>query len=79
MYTAKGQLDAGVLLKQYSPLVRRLAVTWCVLAPAFVAYARLYRGAHHVTDILFGILNGVVCAVLAWLYLRRKAAVTADR
>lgn len=58
-----------------NPLVRRLAVTWCVLAPAFVAYARLYRGAHHVTDILFGILNGVVCAVLAWLYLRRKAAV----
>ena len=52
-----------------NPLVRRLAVT----------YARLYRGAHHVTDILFGILNGVVCAVLAWLYLRRKAAVTADR
>ena len=46
-------------------VVRRLAITWCVLAPAFVAYARLYRGAHHVTDIVVAILNGVVCAVLA--------------
>ena len=26
MYTAKGQLDVNSMLKQYSPLVRRLAV-----------------------------------------------------
>jgi membrane-associated phospholipid phosphatase len=57
-----------------NPLVRRLVITWCVLAPAFVTGARLYRGAHHVTDVVFGILNGVVCAVLAWLYLRRRSA-----
>lgn len=57
-----------------NPLVRRLAIAWCVLAPAFVTWARLYRGAHHVTDVVFGILNGVVCAVLAWLYLRRRSA-----
>jgi membrane-associated phospholipid phosphatase len=61
-----------------NPLVRRLVITWCVLAPAFVTGARLYRGAHHVTDVVFGILNGVVCAVLAWLYLRRRSAADAD-
>ena len=60
-----------------NPLLRRLAITWCVLAPALVTGARLYRGAHHVTDVLFGILNGVVCAVLAWLYLRRRSAAEA--
>ena len=34
MYTAKGQLDAGVLLKQYSPLVRRLAHQMIAKLPA---------------------------------------------
>ena len=75
LYAALGLMATRI----ENPLVRRLAITWCVLAPAFVAYARLYRGAHHVTDIVFAILNGVVCAVLAWLYLRRKSSVTDDR
>jgi undecaprenyl-diphosphatase len=54
--------------------VRRVVIAVCVLAPVAVAYARLYRGAHHLTDILWGIVNGLVCAVLAWLYLRRDPA-----
>ncbi len=36
MYTAKGQLDAGALLKQYSPLVRRLAHQMIAKLPANV-------------------------------------------
>ena len=36
MYTAKGQLDANVLLKQYSPLVRRLAHQMIAKLPANV-------------------------------------------
>ena len=36
MYTAKGQLDAGTLLKQYSPLVRRLAHQLIAKLPANV-------------------------------------------
>ncbi len=36
MYTAKGQLDAGVLLKQYCPLVRRLAHQMIAKLPANV-------------------------------------------
>lgn len=50
---------------------RRVLVTLCVIAPLLVSYARIYRGAHHPTDVLWGIINGAVCAVLAWLYLRR--------
>ena len=58
-------------------VVRRLVVALCVIAPLSVAYARLYRGAHHLSDILVGILNGVVCALLAWNYLRREPATDA--
>jgi len=36
MYTAKGQLEAGQLLKQYSPLVRRLAHQMIAKLPANV-------------------------------------------
>ena len=62
-----------------NPLVRRLVITLCVIAPLSVAYARLYRGAHHVSDILVGMLNGIVCAVLAWLYLRREPSSASGR
>ena len=46
----------------------------CILAPLLVSYARLYRGAHHVSDIVVGMLNGLLCALLAWNYLRREPA-----
>ena len=36
MYTAKGKLDTNVLLKQYSPLVRRLAHQMIAKLPANV-------------------------------------------
>jgi membrane-associated phospholipid phosphatase len=29
---------------------------------------------HHLTDVLVGFLNGIVCAILAWGYLRRRSA-----
>ncbi len=46
--------------------VRRLAIGVCALLPLLVALARLYRGAHHVSDVVAGLLNGVVCALLAY-------------
>jgi membrane-associated phospholipid phosphatase len=58
--------------------VRRLLVVVCVLAPLCVAYARIYRGAHHPSDVVWGIVNGLLCALLAWVYLRREPAGDAD-
>lgn len=55
-----------------NPALRFLATAVCLLVPVLVAYARLYRGMHHVTDVAVGVLNGVVCAFLAWRYLRRR-------
>ena len=55
-------------------VVRRVVITLCVIAPLLVTYARLYRGAHHISDVVVGLLNGVLCALLAWNYLRREPA-----
>ncbi|WP_066583951.1 phosphatase PAP2 family protein [Cellulomonas timonensis] len=51
----------------------RVSVTVILLVlPMLVVYSRLYRGMHHVSDVIVGVLNGLVCAVLAWNYLRRS-------
>lgn len=51
----------------------RVSVTVILLVlPMLVVYSRLYRGMHHVSDVVVGVLNGLVCAVLAWNYLRRS-------
>ena len=53
MYTAKGQLDAGALLKQYSPLVRRLAHQMIAKLPANVELDDLIQvGMIGLTDAL---------------------------
>jgi undecaprenyl-diphosphatase len=52
--------------------LRRLVTAVCVIIPFLVAYARLYRGMHHLVDILVGAINGIVCCLLAWHYLRRR-------
>ncbi|MGB7817912.1 MAG: phosphatase PAP2 family protein [Ornithinibacter sp.] len=54
--------------------VRRVAIVLCTIVPLLVTYARVYRGAHHPTDVAWGLVNGVVCALLAWNYLRREPA-----
>jgi membrane-associated phospholipid phosphatase len=52
------------------PWLRRLVVVLCAVIPFLVAYARLYRGMHHLSDVLIGALNGIACALLAWTCLR---------
>ena len=51
--------------------LRRLLTVVCLVVPLLVGYGRLYRGMHHLSDILIGLLNGIICALLAWNYLRR--------
>ncbi|MBC9820717.1 phosphatase PAP2 family protein [Terrabacter sp. MAHUQ-38] len=54
--------------------LRRLVTVICLVIPFLVASARLYRGMHSLTDIVIGALNGLICALLAWHYLRRRSA-----
>lgn len=60
------------------PILRRGLAALCLVIPVLVAYARLYRGMHHVTDVAMGFVNGLFCAVLAWRYLRRDTGSRAD-
>jgi undecaprenyl-diphosphatase len=45
--------------------LRRTAIGVCSVIPARVAYARLYRGMHHLSDVVVGAINGLICAALA--------------
>ena len=36
-----------------------------------LGWSRVYLGMHHVSDVLWGAVNGVACALIAWLFLRR--------
>jgi undecaprenyl-diphosphatase len=65
--------------------LRQVVTVVCLAMPFLVSYGRLYRGMHHTSDVVIGLLNGIVCALLAWHWLRRDtsrsraAASTADR
>jgi len=45
--------------------LRRTVIGVCSVIPILVAYARLYRGMHHLSDVIVGAINGLACAGLA--------------
>jgi undecaprenyl-diphosphatase len=51
--------------------VRAGVILLFALMPFLVAAGRLYRGMHQPTDVAASLVNGSVCALLAWNYLRR--------
>ncbi|MDM7829832.1 phosphatase PAP2 family protein [Cellulomonas edaphi] len=51
--------------------LRVVVTVLLLLAPLTMGTARLYRGMHSLSDVLVGLANGIVCALLAWNYLRR--------
>lgn len=77
-----GHVGASTALYlSFALLAQRIERTWlrvlttvvCLLLPLLVTYARLYRGMHHVTDVAVGMLNGIICAVLAYAWYRHRA------
>jgi undecaprenyl-diphosphatase len=53
----------GWRLRRVVPKVVLVAVLVCL--PFLVAAARLYRGMHHPTDVIFGAANGIACLAIA--------------
>jgi membrane-associated phospholipid phosphatase len=51
--------------------LRRSVIAVCSVIPVLVAYARLYRGMHHLSDVIIGAINGLICAGLAAYCLYR--------
>lgn len=62
---------ALMALRIRHPALRAVVVTVCLLVPCCVASARLYRGMHHLSDVLVAMVNGVIAGLLAWHWLRR--------
>jgi len=62
---------------------RRAGVRWvmtavCGIIPLLVASSRVYRGVHHVSDVVVGMVGGAGCALLAYRwYVHRVRARTA--
>ena len=68
-----------VTLYVKNPVARRVAWAAVVLVPIVVALSRIYRGMHHPTDAVAGVLMGTGCVVVALLAVRTASAVAADR
>jgi membrane-associated phospholipid phosphatase len=58
--------------------LRRTVIDVCSVIPFLVAYARLYRGMHHLSDVIVGAINGLVCAGLAAGCLVRRRSETTE-
>lgn len=55
--------------------LRVLVVALLALVPLAVGFSRLYRGMHHPSDVVFGVLNGVVAvAVVRYATYHRVGA-----
>ncbi|WP_133980287.1 phosphatase PAP2 family protein [Kribbella voronezhensis] len=54
--------------------LRWTTVILCLAMPTMVGFARLYRGMHHVTDVGAGVLNGAICALLAYGWYRHTSS-----
>ncbi|WP_296601820.1 phosphatase PAP2 family protein [Nocardioides sp.] len=65
---------ALMALRIKHPGLRGLVVTVCLLVPLLVASARLYRGMHHLSDVIVAIVNGLIAGLLAWGWLRAENA-----
>jgi undecaprenyl-diphosphatase len=82
-HTAASLALYGGLLLLLASRVRRTTVTVAACAllvaiPLFVAWARMYRGMHHLTDSVAGLLLGVGALVVT-LFAARAAGAAADR
>ncbi|HET6693166.1 MAG TPA: phosphatase PAP2 family protein [Pedococcus sp.] len=73
LYTSFALLAAERIERDW---LRRTVIGLCVLMPLLVTFSRLYRGAHHISDVVVGILNGLACALLAYGWYRHRARET---
>ena len=58
-------------------LARALVIVLSVAIPVIVGWARMYRGMHHLTDVLAGVLLGIVSVVVSWWMIHRAIERTA--
>jgi undecaprenyl-diphosphatase len=52
-------------------VARAAIIALSVAIPIVVAWARMYRGMHHLTDVIAGVLLGILSVVLSWWMIHR--------
>ena len=60
---AYGALVIIVYWHVRSRIVRALVIVFSVAMPLIVGWARMHRGMHHLTDVIAGLLLGIVSVV----------------
>ena len=45
---------------------------WLLPIPLLIGFSRLYVGAHHLSDVVFAVMLGSVCAALLTPYIQRR-------
>jgi undecaprenyl-diphosphatase len=61
-----------------SRLLRAVVTVLVTTYLLVLGWSRVYLGMHHISDVLWGAVNGVACGLIAWLFLRRDPVETAD-
>jgi len=51
--------------------VRAAAVILAFAVPLIVGWARMYRGAHYLTDVVAGLMLGLACVIASYLVVER--------
>ena len=72
-------IAAVVTVYASGTLTRRLAWGAVVLVPVIVALSRIYRGMHHPTDAVAGLIMGIGCVGVALLAVRTAGVVAEHR
>ena len=70
-----------MLLAQRIPnvLARRIVQVVCFVFPFCVGFARLYRGMHHLSDVIIGALLGMLCAGISYAAIRAAECQATER
>lgn len=68
---AYGALIIIVFWHVRNRVARALVIALCVAVPLIVGWARMYRGMHHLTDVLAGLVLGIVSVVVSWWMIHR--------
>ena len=58
-------------------LGRTIAIAVAVLMPLIVGASRMYRGMHHLSDVVVGLVIGVISLWVTWLVVRHGPAARA--
>ncbi|WP_369048030.1 phosphatase PAP2 family protein [Tenacibaculum sp. UWU-22] len=64
--------STAVAIQLYKILKNKIRYTWLIfIFPILFSYSRLHLGVHYLSDILFGVLLGLLIGNLGWLITKK--------